>query len=68
LGYVEGQFPVSEHAGETMLSLPLFPEMRIDEQDCVVAAVLDFYKVVPSESSDARLQFDGQIPAGIGAH
>ena len=66
LGYAQGQLPVSERAGETMLSLPLFPEMRIDEQDRVVATVFDFYQVAPSESSEARLLLDGQISAGIG--
>jgi dTDP-4-amino-4,6-dideoxygalactose transaminase len=65
LAYAQGQFPVSERAGETMLSLPLFPEMRIDEQDRVVAAVLHFYQLAPSESAKAQLQYDGQIPAGI---
>ncbi len=44
LGYTKGCFPVAEQAAETMLSLPLFPEMRDDELDYVVDQILSFYR------------------------
>jgi dTDP-4-amino-4,6-dideoxygalactose transaminase len=43
LGYTRGRFPVAEMAAETMLSLPLFPEMTEDEQDRVLERILAFF-------------------------
>ena len=39
LGYTRGSFPVAEAAAEQVLSLPLFPEMTIEQQDCVVQVI-----------------------------
>jgi dTDP-4-amino-4,6-dideoxygalactose transaminase len=44
LGYSKGRFPISEHAADTMLSLPMFPEMFEDEQDRVVESILAFFE------------------------
>ncbi|HEX5472121.1 MAG TPA: DegT/DnrJ/EryC1/StrS family aminotransferase [Lacipirellulaceae bacterium] len=44
LGYTKGCFPVAEHAAETMLSLPMFPEMRDDELDHVVDQIFSYYR------------------------
>jgi dTDP-4-amino-4,6-dideoxygalactose transaminase len=43
LGYVQGDFPVSEQAAHEVLALPNFPELRNDEQEIVVNAIADFY-------------------------
>lgn len=43
LGYKAGDFPVSERAAHEVLALPLFPELREDEQDTVVEAIRLFY-------------------------
>lgn len=43
LGYKKGDFPVAEEIGETIMSLPLFPDMTTEDVDDVVAAV---YSVV----------------------
>lgn len=40
LEYSEGDFPVTESACEEVLSLPIFPELRHDEQEQVATAVL----------------------------
>jgi dTDP-4-amino-4,6-dideoxygalactose transaminase len=42
LGYREGQLPESERASREALSLPIFPELTIAEQDHVIKTVKDF--------------------------
>ena len=43
LGYKQGDFPVSETAAAEVLALPMYPELREDEQATVVDAVAAFY-------------------------
>jgi dTDP-4-amino-4,6-dideoxygalactose transaminase len=42
LGYGEGCFPEAERAAREVLALPIFPEIREDEQQTVVAAIGEF--------------------------
>lgn len=43
LGYREGDLPESERAAQEVLALPMFPELREDEQQQVVAKIAEFY-------------------------
>ncbi len=43
LGYKAGDLPESERAAKEVLAIPIFPELREDEQQRVVAAVAEFY-------------------------
>jgi dTDP-4-amino-4,6-dideoxygalactose transaminase len=44
LGYREGALPVAEAAMHSVLSLPIYPEMKRDQQDVVIEAVKSFYR------------------------
>jgi dTDP-4-amino-4,6-dideoxygalactose transaminase len=43
LGYKPGDFPHSETAATEVLALPIYPEIREDEQQTVVEAIAHFY-------------------------
>jgi dTDP-4-amino-4,6-dideoxygalactose transaminase len=42
LGYKQGDLPESERASQEVLALPIFPELREDEQETVVRAIAAF--------------------------
>ncbi|NEU30302.1 DegT/DnrJ/EryC1/StrS family aminotransferase [bacterium LRH843] len=44
LGYKEGDLPETEKACEEALSLPMFPELKAEQQDYVVEHIAQFFK------------------------
>ncbi|MCK4571933.1 DegT/DnrJ/EryC1/StrS family aminotransferase, partial [candidate division WOR-3 bacterium] len=42
LGYKRGDFPVSEEAANMVLSLPIFPELTLDEIDYTCESIREF--------------------------
>jgi dTDP-4-amino-4,6-dideoxygalactose transaminase len=47
LGYGNGDFPNAEAACREVLSIPIYPELTVDQQQAVVAAIARFYSVGP---------------------
>ena len=47
LGYGRGDFPHAHRAASEILALPVFPELRTDERDRVIDAVLEFHRGAP---------------------
>ena len=43
LGYRKGSLPHSETASEQVISLPVYPELSLEQQQTVIDAVLEFY-------------------------
>lgn len=43
LGYTKGDFPESESASADSLALPIFPELRADQQEYVVEKIREFF-------------------------
>jgi dTDP-4-amino-4,6-dideoxygalactose transaminase len=44
LGYAEGRLPESERACEEVLSLPVYPELRAEQQGRVIDAIREFHR------------------------
>ncbi len=42
-GYAEGSLPESERASKEILHLPIYPELSLDEQRTVVAAITEYF-------------------------
>ncbi|GAB7389275.1 DegT/DnrJ/EryC1/StrS family aminotransferase [Bacillaceae bacterium] len=45
LGYREGDLPETEKACREVLSLPMFPELKQEQQDYVIDKIVEFFKV-----------------------
>ena len=43
LGYRKGSLPHSEAASEQVISLPVYPELSLEQQQAVIDAMLEFY-------------------------
>jgi dTDP-4-amino-4,6-dideoxygalactose transaminase len=54
LGYQAGDFPVSERGASEILSLPMYPQLRPDQQERVAQTVLEFISARPTR--ECRLE------------
>jgi dTDP-4-amino-4,6-dideoxygalactose transaminase len=45
LGHAEGDFPLAERATRESVALPIYPELRLDQQRIVVEAIAEFYRM-----------------------
>jgi len=45
LGYKKGDFPVSESLADTVLALPIYPELSNDQINFVVEKISEFIKI-----------------------
>ncbi|MFY9268170.1 MAG: DegT/DnrJ/EryC1/StrS family aminotransferase, partial [Candidatus Manganitrophaceae bacterium] len=43
LGYKEGDLPEAEKAANETLALPIYPELKSDQQEAVVNSIKEFY-------------------------
>jgi dTDP-4-amino-4,6-dideoxygalactose transaminase len=48
LGYVKGDFPVTERLATEILSLPIYPELSPAQQEAVIMGIRDFYGARPA--------------------
>jgi dTDP-4-amino-4,6-dideoxygalactose transaminase len=44
LNYGRGSLPITEAAMDSVLSLPIYPELKREQQDAVIEAVQSFYR------------------------
>ena len=44
LGYAEGDFPQAEALSRECLALPIFPELKAEEQEWLVSSMAEFYR------------------------
>lgn len=55
LGYQEGDFPQAEAAAKEVLALPVFPELRAQQQEIVVRGIAAALDRLPDQSGSAPL-------------
>lgn len=46
LSYTVGDFPHAEYLSKHVLSIPMFPELQREDQDCVIETILDFFRQI----------------------
>ena len=44
LKYEKGSFPETEKASREVISLPIYPELKKEEQDLIVGKIYEFYE------------------------
>jgi len=62
LGWAKGDLPQTELAADETLALPIFPELREDEQRTVVGRVAEFFHALPARRPSEATGTTGQQP------
>ncbi|RST74186.1 DegT/DnrJ/EryC1/StrS family aminotransferase [Siminovitchia acidinfaciens] len=58
LGYTEGDLPESEKAAREAISLPMYPELKQEDQDYIIEKIIKFYKQpVGASTLESDIQF-----------
>jgi dTDP-4-amino-4,6-dideoxygalactose transaminase len=57
LGYKEGDFPISESVAAEIVSLPMFPNLRSDQQERIVREVMNFVSGTETERNAGERHF-----------
>ena len=71
LGYREGDFPICERAAREIVSLPMFPQLRPDQQQRVVRTVAEFLASkshrppVEPEAEASHLRRGEEVQSGL---
>jgi dTDP-4-amino-4,6-dideoxygalactose transaminase len=60
-GYRKGDFPNAELACEEVLSLPIFPEMTIEERKYVTATIVEYFTTQWSNEKGSH-QLSSSLP------
>jgi dTDP-4-amino-4,6-dideoxygalactose transaminase len=66
LGWATGDLPETERAAEQTLALPIFPELRADEQRTVVARIAGFFNAARTAPRPAATAETKTAPAAAG--
>ncbi len=53
LGYKKGSFPVTERVSETILSLPMFPQLVREQQKRVVESIVQFLSIQATPATES---------------
>jgi dTDP-4-amino-4,6-dideoxygalactose transaminase len=57
LGYAEGSFPVTERVSSQILSLPMFPQVTVEQQSRVVKTLMAYNQRAEVMVGEFRPQF-----------
>jgi len=55
LGYKQGDMPVSEQMSEQVLSIPIYPELTLEQKQAVVSAIRNFYQAWSANPRNRRI-------------
>lgn len=61
LGYKKGDFPVTEKLSDEILSLPLYPELHVEQIEYIGGVIKEFYAVSYSSALSTSISRNGSL-------